>query len=189
MEKGPVPIVKQLSACRRNDCRLSVTGREKIFRQKSICLLTNTSCLCWKQPLLLQMGYTLSECSALPPTELVKIPCCFKLKRFHTQHPYSRGVYGLGFWIRTPGFGFFDPDTCSYLQQDQDGGFLCCSRSWIGFCVLVKKRYCFFAWLIFMRSQAGVGLFVSCWYPIRVGLKICKIDLDLDSKNQSPHTS
>ena len=38
------------------------------------------------------------------------------------------------------------------------------------------------AWLIIIRSQTWVGLFVSCWYRIQFGLKICKTELDPGSK-------
>ena len=56
----------------------------------------------------------------------------------------------------------FDPDS-SCFQQDQEWGFLSCSRIQTGFelLCLLKKRYCFFAWLIFTWTQKGVGLLVS----------------------------
>jgi len=55
---------------------------------------------------------------------------------------------------------------------------------------LLKKRYWFFAWLIFSRTQAGVGLLESSWYRIRLGFgfTICKTGLDPDSKkSESDH--
>ena len=61
---------------------------------------------------------------------------------------------------------------------------------WFWSLCLLHKCCCLLAWYVFMRSQIGVGLLVSCWYRIRsgFGLKICKTGLEPDSKTlESAH--
>jgi len=61
---------------------------------------------------------------------------------------------------------------------------------WIWILCLQKKRCWLFAWLIFSQTQTGIGLLVSSWHRIRIGVgfKICKTRLDPDSqKSESAH--
>ena len=95
----------------------------------------------------------------------------------------SRVVHGLDFRFFGSGLRLLSTGSgvkLSFLQPDP---------GWILF--LLKQRYWLFVWLIFIRTQTGVGLLESSWYRIWIGLgfTICNTGLEPDSKNQSPNTS
>ena len=93
----------------------------------------------------------------------------FKLVQhiFPGGEKFSRGVSPplcppwLWAWCMDWILDFLDPGSCC-LQQDQMCGFLCCTRSRIGF-EFAEKMLLVVYLAYFNRSQTGIEMFVSSW--------------------------
>jgi len=79
------------------------------------------------------------------------------------------------FWIRTP---------AASNKIRSEVIFPVAGSGWIWILFLLRKRYWFFAWHIFSRTETWVGLLESSCYGIRIGFgfTICKTGLVPDSK-------
>jgi len=133
--------------------------------------------------LLFFLLHMLYVCSAQCRRKLCNTDIKYKIRTGCRYIVHTRGVHGLD-------FGFFGsllllPPTGSGVRLFAVDG----AGMYLDF-VITEKTLLFVCLIIFMRSQTGFGLLVSCWYRIRgFRLKIWKTGWDPDSKKQSPHTS